>query len=376
MKKMLVVLILVAAILTTVIFVRVFAFKEEKYSREIITENYYSISGLEAKIYGDTLVVYDEVLKVIDLNTKEVVKTIEIPGKTVLGFDIYEDKIIWSDLRNEKNENNKKDFREKANSDIFLYDISKGTVSQITSNTAAQENPVIWGNYIAWQDNRDDEIIDGYPQWNIYLYDIEKKTEKRITKEQGIHTDCRLYENYLIWEDGRNFSGMQVIRLQTEMPINNTDIYMYIIDQDRYLSMANGVYKDSNPDIWKKYIVWESQEDLKHNADIKLYDIETMKIKNVTEDKFNQKKPDVSDEVLVWVDEGNGFDSFDGIEKEKNGKSDIGIFDMLNEEKIIIEEEGAQTLCSVTPSYIVYSSRLDDKSSEIKVLRYYRKTLP
>ena len=374
MKKKLVVLVLIAVILTTVIFVKVFAFKEEKYSRKIVTEDFYSINGLEAKIYGNTLVVYDGTLKIIDLNTKNIIKTIEVPGKTVLGFEIYEDKLVWSDLRNEKDEANKKGFREKANSDIFLYDISSGEVTQITQSNAAQESPTIWGNYIAWQDNRDDELLDGYPQWNIYLYDIDKKSEKKITKERGIHTDCRLYGNYLVWEDGRNFNGLQSVRLQTEMPINNTDIYMYIINQDRYISIANGAYKDSNPSIWKNYIVWESQDNLKQNADIMLYEIETMKVQNITRDRYNQKKPDVSDEVLVWVDESNGFDEFERIEKNKNGKSDIGIYDMVNQKIIIFEEDGAQTLCSVTPYFIVYSSRLDSNSSEIKVKKYYRKT--
>lgn len=373
MKRILVILGLIAAILTSVVFVRVFAFKEKKYNREILTEAYYSISGVEAKIYGDKLVVYDGNLKIIDLKSKNTIKTIEIPGKTVLGFDIYEDKVIWSDLRNEKNEAKKKDFMEKANSDIFLYDITTDKVIQITNNGAAQEKPTIWGNYVAWEDNRNDELEDGYPQWNIYLYDITKKTEKRITKERGIHTDCKMYDNCLVWEDGRNFSGLQSVRLQSDMPINNTDIYMYLIDQDRYISVANGVYKDSKPNIWKDYIVWEGQEDLKQNADIKLYNTGNMEITNITEDRFNQKKPDVSDEVLVWVDEQNGNDGFESIEKVKNGKSDIGIYDLVNKKRILIEEEGAQTLCSVTPTYIVYSSRLDEKSSEIKVMRYYRK---
>jgi beta propeller repeat protein len=375
MKKLLVFLGLATLILSSIICVRVFAYKEKKYKEQLVFEQYYNISGLEARVYGQKLVVYDKDLKIIDLVTKKVIKEIEVPGKEVLGFDIFEDKLLWADLRNEKDEEKKKGLMEKANSDIFLYDISKDEMQQITTDKAAQTRPVIWGKYIAWQDNRDDELEDGYPQWNIYLYDMENKSELRVTKERGIHTNCKLFDGKLIWEDGRNFTGLQTVRLNSDMPINNTDIYMYIIDQDRHISIANGVYKDCNADIWKDYVVWECQEELKHNAEVMLYNLKSMDTQNITEDSYGQKEPAVSDDLIVWIDEKNGIENFDSIEKQRNGKSDIGVYDMKSSEKVLIEEEGAQTLCSVTPEYIVYSSRQDEKTSEIKVMKYYRKQL-
>ncbi|WP_139903673.1 hypothetical protein [Clostridium thermarum] len=113
-------------------------------------------------------------------------------------------------------------------------------------------------------------------------------------------------------------------------------------------------------------------QELNRNADVMLYDIKSMGTKDITKDSYGQKDPAVSDELMVWIDEKNGLESFDSIEKEKNGKSDLGVYDMKNGEVILIEEEGAQTLCSVTPEYIVYTSKKDAKGSEIKVKRYYR----
>ncbi|WP_163192811.1 TolB family protein [Clostridium thermarum] len=372
MKKLMAFLGVLTVVISTFIYFRYQAYKEKKDKEQLIFEQYYNIEGLEAKAYGQKLAVYDGDLRIIDLGTKKEIKVIEIPGKVVLGFDIFEDKIIWADLRNENDEENKKDLMEKANSDIFLYDMGKDEMKQITSDKAAQTKPVIWGKYIAWQDNRDDELEDGYPQWNIYLYDMESGSETRITKERGIHTDCKIYDGKVVWEDGRNFYGLQSIRLKSDVPINNTDIYMYIIEQDRYVSIASGMYKESNADIWEDYIVWEGRQELNRNADVMLYDIKSMETKDITKDPYGQKDPAVSDELMVWIDEKNGLESFDCIEKEKNGKSDLGIYDMKNGEMILIEEEGAQILCSVTPEYIVYTSKKDAKNSEIKVKRYYR----
>lgn len=369
--SLLVVLVVAAAAVFTVIFF--VGSKQVEDGEKIALEQYYSMPGIQGKIYGCYLVVYDGDLKVIDLNSKSVIKNLEIPGKKVLGFDIYEDKLVWSDLRNEKDTGKLNGSLESSNSDIFIYDIKKDSISQITTNTAAQTSPVIWGNYIAWQDNRDDGIVDNYPEWNIYLYDIEKKSEKRITKEAGVHTNCRLNNNRLIWEDGRYAKVAQSERFNYELPSNNTDIYMYDINEDRYQPIAYGRYQECRPDINKDSIVWEDRNNFMHNADISIYDISSYKVKNLTKDNFNQIKPCISEDIAAWVDERRGTEEFTGIPQERNGNSDICIYDLKTGKESLIEEEGVQTDCSASPSYIVYTSKMSEKESSVKVVKYERK---
>ena len=131
------------------------------------------------------------------------------------------------------------------------------------------------GDYIAWQDNRNDELKDGYPKWDIYLYNMKSKEEIRITKTRGIHTNCNLNENILVWEDGRNYFGLQSIRLESEVPVNNTDIYMYDIKKDRYLSIAHGRDRQAHPKKWGKYVVWQEMKKLNRQGEIVLMDLET-----------------------------------------------------------------------------------------------------
>lgn len=373
LKKVLIYTVIITAAFGTVIFIRFYKFKKDKYSRELVLQHYYSIKGYEGKVYKDRLVVYDGDLKIINLYSKTVVKNIEIPGKTVLGFDIYENKVFWSDTRNHKGAVNSQGDLEQVNSDIYMYDLKTDQITQITSNKSAQIKPTAWGDYLAWQDNRNDDLKDGNPKWDIYLYNMKTKEETRITTERGIHTNCHLNENILVWEDGRNYYGLQSIRLESEVPANNTDVYMYDIKKNRYLSIGHGRERQAYPKVEGNYVVWQEMKELNRKGEIVLMDLNTLKSRNITKDGHNQKKPLISDGVIAWVDERNGYEKFDTLEKHKKGGSDIGIYDLLNDKEIIIEEEGAQSLCSLSSSYIVYSSRINEEDCEIRVIKYGRK---
>lgn len=373
LKKVLIYTVMITLVFVTVIFIRFYKIKKDKHGGKLIWQHYYSIKGYEGKVYKDRLVVYDGDLKIINLHNKIVIKNIKIPGKNVLGFDIYDNKLVWSDTRNDKESVNSKEHLEEVNSDIFMYDLKTDKMTQITTDKAAQIKPTIWGEYLAWQDNRNDEIKDGHPRWDIYLYNMKNKEEIRITRERGVHTNCDLNENLLVWEDGRNYWGLQSIRLESEVPSNNTDIYMYDIKKQRYLSLAHGRDRQAHPKIEGEFVVWQQMKGLNRNGDIVLMNLDTMKTKNITKDKHNQKKPFISDEIIAWVDERNGYEKFNTLEKGKKGGSDIGIYDLINEKKILIKEEGAQSLCSLSPSYIVYSSKTNEEDCEIRVIKYGRK---
>jgi beta propeller repeat protein len=67
---------------------------------------------------------------------------------------IYEDKIVWYDMRN-------------GNFDIFLYDLTDYVEIQISTNTKDQMYPVIYENWIAWQDYRSGT------NWDIYITHLD-----------------------------------------------------------------------------------------------------------------------------------------------------------------------------------------------------------
>lgn len=65
---------------------------------------------------------------------------------------VFGDYIVWEDERN-------------VGRDIYLYEISSGTETQITDEAASQWYPAISGDYVVWQDRRNGN-------WDIYMFDL------------------------------------------------------------------------------------------------------------------------------------------------------------------------------------------------------------
>lgn len=59
--------------------------------------------------------IYKNIIKVIDLEEKKVIQTISILNQLIVGFDIDDGKIVWSDLSNEKDSSKIQDYMETAN---------------------------------------------------------------------------------------------------------------------------------------------------------------------------------------------------------------------------------------------------------------------
>ncbi|MFA5771986.1 MAG: Ig-like domain-containing protein [Thermoplasmata archaeon] len=130
---------------------------------------------------------------------------------------IYGDKIVWEDDRD-------------GNKEIYMYNISSGETLRITTSTATQQNPKVFGDTIVWEDNRNGN-------WDIYAYDIARKTERRITTSTGDQKNVAVHGDRIMWEDYRyDDTGTNGTIFFTESPnylqitstdisISNTDVY-------------------------------------------------------------------------------------------------------------------------------------------------------
>lgn len=334
----------------------------------ISSELYFSTGGYNAKVSGDYLVLQEENLKIIDLKDKRLVKEINIPSYT-LGYDIYGTKLVWSDLRNEKNQQKDAGYDETTNADIFMYDIEKDKTVQITTNEKTQISPKIWGNHIVWQDNRDDTTIDKNPEWDIYLYNIETKEEKAITTAPGIHTNPSISDSKVVWEDGRNFSGKPELRWGSNVPENNTDIFMYDIKTGKETPIAEEPLQECNPTIYGNYIAWEDRNNGSYAADIYLYDINKKERIKVTKDRYNQGDPKLFENYLIWMDERRGGSSNDVFVNGKAPNSDIFLYNINEKKEYLMTGDGPQIMPSISSNYIAYilSSQV---RPEVQVIKY------
>ena len=108
--------------------------------------------------------------------------------------DIYGNNIVYQD-------------NSSGNWDIYMYNITAKRETQITNNTANQENPAIDGNIIAWQDNR-----DTIPQ--IYVYNLTSKTEKCISTSTPSSSNLQVASN-----TNPEVSGTRVVYQKREIRI-------------------------------------------------------------------------------------------------------------------------------------------------------------
>ncbi len=149
-----------------------------------------------------------------------------------------------------------------SNSDIYMYDLSTSTETQITSNKSNQFRPEIYGDRIVWVDERNsDKSGEFYMNSNsdIYMYDLSTSTEIQITTNELDQDFPFLYSDRIVWMDSRNLSDIYMYNITNskEIPITtnqssqiseiNVDISMSW-NPDSAVPLDNATFAISGPD--------------------------------------------------------------------------------------------------------------------------------
>src|SRR5665647_1510057 len=79
---------------------------------------------------------------------------------------------------------------------IYIYDLSAKKQTQLTTNSSDSENPVVYGNSIVWQDNRNGN-------WDIYAYDLITHQQIHTTNKSD-QVEPSIDNNKVVWQDNRN----------------------------------------------------------------------------------------------------------------------------------------------------------------------------
>jgi beta propeller repeat protein len=235
-----------------------------------------------------------------------------------------------------------------------MYDLKTLTQIQVTTDLSSQMNPKIWGNYIIWQDSRNDTVKDYPGKWNLYLYNISTGKETLICDTLAAHSTINISDNKIVWEDERNFKGENGIRGGDNLPENNKDIYMYDILTGSETSVATGYLMECRPDISGNYIVYEDRNNGSYNADIVLYDILTKKKTFVTKDKYDQGTPRIYGQYVVWMDERRGTSTNDVIINGKRPNSDIFLYNVSTKKERLLTGDEPQIMPVISEKWIAY----------------------
>lgn len=178
-------------------------------------------------------------------------------------------RIVWQDYRN-------------GNWNIYMHDLSTDTATQIYPSTSNQYVPDIEGDIITWI-----EYVDLYQQ--VMMYNLSSGVKTQLTTASAAKYQTRIDEGKIIWHDNRN---------------GNWDIYMYDIDADMEIQVTTDPGNQQFPDIYENTVVYIDNRN--GNIDIYYTNLSTMTETRVTTNTANQNNPAVYGNRIVWQDNRAG----------------------------------------------------------------------
>ncbi|MGB9929994.1 MAG: PKD domain-containing protein [Methanosarcina sp.] len=193
---------------------------------------------------------------------------------------IYGDNIVWQDNRN-------------GNWDIYIYNLS--TRKEIhTINRSNQISPDIYGDKVVWQDNRTGNE-------DIFFQNLSIKKQVRITKNESNQYSPAIYKDKIVWVDGRNGGCLD----EYGNSIGSVDIYMFNLSSNKETRITTSGAA-TNPDIYENIIVWQDHRDKQYDSysNIYMFDLSTMKETQITTSEL-AISPAIYGDKIVWEDARN-----------------------------------------------------------------------
>ena len=227
-----------------------------------------SSRDVDPSIYGNKIVWYDNPFSsnsnvyMYDLTTGIKTKISTTP-RAISEINIYDNKVVWAN-----------------NTDIYMYNIQTGQETRVTNSHGEQDGLSIYGNRIAW----------GF--MDVYYYDLQQQQEYKITTNSAKQSYPSIYGDKIVWEDVRS---------------GNDNIYMYDIPGQIETQLTSKSRNQRWPSIYQNKVTWIDQTDT-NNSDVCMLDLlDPLKNVNKLTTAYSQKyEPAIYDNKIAWVDGRNG----------------------------------------------------------------------
>lgn len=221
------------------------------------------------------------------------------------------DRIVWEDDRN-------------GNDDIFLFDLSTGSLRALDTDGADQTSPDIHGSLVVWRDER---LGRGTPE--AFVHDVTTGTGGLITVERETRQviDLRISDRWIVWSDDRD--------------LVDTDIFGYDLatGQERLLHRLDENQRVG--DIDGSLVVYVV------NGDIWLLDGDAGWARPLSQHPANQQQPVISGNRVVWKD-------------FRNGTGDLYMYDLATQtESPLVTHPAEQDGPSIDGDRVVWRDRRD-----------------
>lgn len=190
--------------------------------------------------------------------------------------EISNGKIVWQASPPNPNTN-------RTNAEIFYYDMTTGTTTQITELGPSLDNyePVINDGKIVWRGFR----VGG--NFEIFLYDIATQTTTQVSNNPD-------YDFLANVEDGK-------VTWSSMVSGGYPDNFIYDIATGITTRFTNNDYYDSDPQISNGKIVWSSNIGANNSSEIFIYDIATGTQTQITNNNYHDFQPRIKDGKIVWA---------------------------------------------------------------------------
>jgi len=172
------------------------------------------------------------------------------PGSTGAStVDIGGEWVVWS-----------------ADNDIFAYNVQTGEERQLTNDVAIQRNPRVSGDFVAWEDSRNQ--AEGETNYDIYGYDLVTDVEHAVATDAA--------DEFLAGVDGAKVAFARFYHHVDRDGWYGSDLYnMWLFDRNTEAStnltgfLAAGsnpmrsvtrTWPGADPDFGDDLIVWQERE--------------------------------------------------------------------------------------------------------------------
>ena len=245
------------------------------------------------------------------------------------------------------------------NWDIFIYDISSGATTQISSNSSADINPRVSSGNIIWQS------LNG-EQWVLNIYSLSQQKIKQFTSSSITTHQVTpdISSSWVVWADERNgdfdiyghdFSQGKALVTGTGDQANprvagdyvvytsdeggSSDVYLYQLSTEEITQLSSSSAKENAPDTDGKYVVWQTDES--GNVDLYGYEIATGETIVVSDATGDQRHPAIDGGLVAWMD-------------DRSGSFDIYVYDFTNSETTQLTDGSGNEILPAVSSGDVY----------------------
>jgi beta propeller repeat protein len=189
---------------------------------------------------------------------------------------IYNNYIVWEDERNIQNPF--ESFSEE-NYDIYGYNLDTDVEFQITEDQSKQAKPAIWGDIVTWGDWGND--TNGIGIYNLTVMEEVSAMLNHNTKKLPYN----IYDDTIVWS-GRNDE--------------NYTIELYYLSSNSDEIMQENNFKMSNPCIWGSWVVWEDER--ANNVDIYAYNFVSDEERVISDNPKSEGSPQIYNDHIVFAD--------------------------------------------------------------------------